>query len=135
MSDCIFCSIIRGDTPAFRIFEDEHHIAFLDIYPAALGHTLVVPKKHSTDIHAISADDYGLLASRAKNIADVLQQKLETDGMTLMQMNREAGWQSVFHTHIHVIPRFSKDSLTQPWRPAPASQDDLAKIHLRISQS
>lgn len=135
MGKCIFCLIVAGEIPAHRLFEDESHLAFLDIFPAALGHTLVVPKKHSTDIHEITARDYGDLAERAKSIADLIQRNLATDGITIMQMNREAGGQSVFHTHIHVIPRFSGDQLIQPWIPMPASQDDLKEIHARIINS
>lgn len=135
MSDCIFCSIISGDVPAFRIYEDETHLAFLDIFPAALGHTLVIPKKHSKDIYEISGPEYGALACRTKEIADLISQKLSTDGVTIMQMNREAGWQSVMHTHFHLIPRYSSDNLRQPWNPSAASQDELSKIHSRINQS
>ena len=135
MSACIFCSIVNVDIPAFRIYEDQDHLAFLDIYPAALGHTLVIPKKHSSDIHEIPGLEYGALASRAKIVADLIQEKLATDGVTIMQMNRAAGWQSVFHTHFHVIPRFTSDNLNQPWKPAAASQDELTEIHSRIIQS
>jgi histidine triad (HIT) family protein len=135
MSACIFCSIVTGDIPAYRIYEDQDHLAFLDIYPAALGHTLVIPKKHSADIHEITGSEYGALASRAKIVADLIQEKLATDGVTIMQMNRVAGWQSVFHTHFHVIPRFTADNLNQPWKPAAASQDELTEIHSRIIQS
>jgi histidine triad (HIT) family protein len=135
MSACIFCSIVNGEIPAFRVYEDEDHIAFLDIFPAALGHTLVIPKKHSADIHEISGTEYGILASRAKVVADLIHKKLATDGITIMQMNRAAGWQSVFHTHFHVIPRFSADTLNQPWKPTAASQDELNEIHSRIIQS
>jgi histidine triad (HIT) family protein len=135
MSTCIFCSIINGEIPAFRIYEDEDHLAFLDIYPAALGHALVIPKKHSADIHEITDSEYGALASRTKVVADLIQGKLATDGVTIMQMNKVAGWQSVFHAHFHVIPRFTADNLNQPWRPAAASQDELSEIHSRIIQS
>jgi len=135
MSACIFCSIVNGEIPAFRVYEDEDHIAFLDIFPAALGHTLVIPKKHSADIHEISGTAYGVLASRAKVVADLIQTKLATDGITIMQMNRAAGWQSVFHAHFHVIPRFTADNLNQPWKPTAASQDELIEIHSRIIQS
>jgi len=135
MSACIFCSIVKEDVPAFRVYEDEDYLAFLDIFPAALGHTLVIPKKHSADIHEITGSEYGALASRAKIVADLIQEKLATDGVTIMQMNRVAGWQSVFHTHFHVIPRFTADNLNQPWKPAAASQDELTEIHSRIIQS
>jgi histidine triad (HIT) family protein len=90
MSACIFCSIVTGDIRSFRIFEDEDHLAFLDIYPAALGHTLVIPKKHSADIHEIPGSEYGALASRTKIVADLIQEKLATDGVTIMQMYRAA---------------------------------------------
>ena len=135
MSNCIFCSIVAREIPAFRVFEDEEHIAFLDIFPAALGHTLVIPKKHSADIHEITALEYGALASRTKSVADLIQEKLDTDGVTIMQMNKAAGWQSVFHTHFHVIPRFTADNLNQPWKPTATSQDELNEIHVRIIQS
>lgn len=135
MSTCIFCSIVNGDVPSFRIFEDSDYLAFLDIFPAALGHALVIPKKHSSDIHEITGPEYGALASRAKLVADIIQEKLSTDGVTIMQMNKAAGWQSVFHTHFHVIPRFTADNLNQPWKPAAASQDELTEIHSRIIQS
>jgi histidine triad (HIT) family protein len=135
MSTCIFCSIINGEIPAFRIYEDEDHLAFLDICPAALGHALVIPKKHSSDIHEITDSEYGALALRTKVVADLIQEKLATDGITIMQMNKVAGWQSVFHTHFHVIPRFTADNLNQPWKPAAASQDELSEIHSRIIQS
>jgi histidine triad (HIT) family protein len=135
MNACIFCSIINGEIPAFRIYEDEGHLAFLDIYPAALGHALVIPKKHSSDIHEITGSEYGALASRTKVVADLIQEKLATDGITIMQMNKVAGWQSVFHTHFHVIPRFTADNLNQPWKPAAVSQDELSEIHSRIIQS
>jgi histidine triad (HIT) family protein len=135
MSNCIFCSIVKGDISAFRVYEDDDHLAFLDIFPAAPGHTLVISKKHSADIHEMSSDGYGALAAKTKLVADLIHKKLKTDGLTVMQMNREAGWQSVFHTHFHVIPRFTADSLTQPWRPSPSSSDELTEIHSRIIQS
>lgn len=135
MNTCIFCSIVEGDLPAFRIFENEDYLAFLDIFPAALGHTLVIPKKHSADIHEITGSEYGALAAQTKEVADLISNKLDTDGVTIMQMNRVAGWQSVFHTHFHVIPRFTSDNLNQPWKPAAASQDELSEIHTRIIQS
>jgi histidine triad (HIT) family protein len=135
MSACIFCSIVTGEIPAFRIYEDQDHLAFLDIFPAVLGHTLVIPKKHSADIHEISGTEYGVLASRAKVVAELIQKKLATDGITIMQMNGEAGWQSVFHTHFHIIPRFTSDNLNQLWKPTAASQDELREIHSRIIQN
>ena len=128
MNDCIFCKIIAGSIPSKKIYEDEKFIAFLDIFPASKGHTLVIPKAHSTDIHEISAEDYGLLAGTAKNVADLLQEKLGSEGTTIFQMNREAGWQTVFHIHIHVIPRWNADGLHKPWDIAPARDEDLIEL-------
>lgn len=132
MSNCIFCQIVAGNAPAYRIFEDEEYLAFLDIFPAVPGHTLVIPKRHSADIHSLSSAEYGELASRAKIVADLLREKLAPDGMTIFQMNREAGWQSVFHAHFHLLPRSSDDLLQKPWQVLPAPEDDLRELQARI---
>lgn len=134
MSDCLFCKIITGDIPSHKIFEDDNHYAFLDIFPASKGHTLVIPKEHHTDIHAMSAEGYGALASRAKIVADLLMKKLGSEGTTVMQMNREAGWQTVFHAHMHVIPRWSGDALHKPWDITPADNDQLALLRRQITE-
>jgi histidine triad (HIT) family protein len=128
MSDCIFCKIVAGEIPSRKIYEDQSHIAFLDIFPAGRGHSLVIPKAHRADIHELSADEYGVMASAAKKVADLLHQKLNSEGTTIMQMNREAGWQTVFHAHIHVIPRWSGDALNKPWDIAPANESELDNL-------
>lgn len=125
MSECIFCSIVAGSSPSHKVFENEHCYAFLDIFPANRGHTLVVPKKHVVDIHDTDALTYAHVAAAAKEVADLLNNTLEPDGTTIFQMSREAGWQTVFHLHMHVIPRWAGDSLHEPWDIAPADQDDL----------
>jgi histidine triad (HIT) family protein len=134
MSDCIFCKIVAGEIPSRKIYEDEGHIAFLDIFPAGRGHTLVIPKSHHVDIHSISADQYAALAKSAKQVADVLHDKLGSEGTTIMQMNREAGWQTVFHAHMHVIPRWPNDALHKPWDIAPANDAELEKIQNLLAE-
>ena len=134
MSDCIFCKIVAGDIPSRKIYEDENHLAFLDIFPAGRGHSLVIPKSHHVDIHSISAADYGALASVAKQVADLLQNRLGSEGTTIMQMNREAGWQTVFHAHMHVIPRWSGDALYKPWDIAPAKDSVLEEIQKLLAE-
>lgn len=134
MNDCIFCKIVAGDIPSKKIYEDDNHIAFLDIFPAGRGHSLVIPKTHHNDIHSISAGEYGALASVAKQVADLLHTKLGSDGTTIMQMNREAGWQTVFHAHMHVIPRWSGDSLHKPWDIAPADEVQLQAIQKLLAE-
>jgi histidine triad (HIT) family protein len=128
MSDCIFCKIIAGEIPSKKIYEDEEHFAFLDIFPAGRGHTLVIPKTHFADIHSMSAHAYGAIASAAKLVADLLHAKLGSEGTTIFQMNREAGWQTVFHAHMHVIPRWSGDGLHKPWDISPADDAELSAI-------
>jgi histidine triad (HIT) family protein len=128
MNDCLFCKIVAGEIPSRRIFEDDDFIAFLDIFPASKGHTLVIPKEHHADIHSIPADAYGQLAARAKTVADLLMDKLKSQGTTIFQMNREAGWQTVFHLHMHVIPRWEGDGLHKPWDIAPAVDSELEEL-------
>lgn len=132
MSTCIFCAIVAGDIPSRKVYEDDSHLAFLDIFPANPGHTLVIPKSHRADIHEMTDMEYGALASRAKVVADLLSTKLSSDGTTIFQMNREAGWQTVFHAHIHVIPRFTGDGLHKPWDIKQASDAELDEIAKRI---
>ncbi|CAB4886549.1 unannotated protein [freshwater metagenome] len=134
MNSCIFCKILAGDIPSKKIYEDEKFYAFLDIFPAGKGHTLVIPKEHSADIHEISSDQYGALAATAKDVADLLQRKLSSEGTTIFQMNRESGWQTVFHIHMHVIPRWSDDALHKPWDIAPAVDSDLVELQRIICE-
>jgi histidine triad (HIT) family protein len=132
MSSCIFCGIIAGEVPSRKVYEDSDFLAFLDIFPANPGHTLVIPKTHLQDIHEMSAIEYGELASRAKIVADLLVDKLNAEGMTIFQMNKEAGWQTVFHAHMHVIPRFKGDALHQPWVIRKASEEELDSIASKL---
>jgi histidine triad (HIT) family protein len=134
MSNCIFCSIIAGDIPAHKVYEDAGYLAFLDIFPASKGHTLIIPKAHHADIHSMPADIYGGMAAIAKKVADLLMNKLSSEGTTIFQMNREAGWQTVFHAHMHVIPRWSGDALHKPWDIAPADQNELAELKKLLAE-
>jgi len=128
MSECLFCKIVEGAIPSRKVFESKDCYAFLDIFPAAKGHTLVIPKKHHTDIHDIDSQTYSSVAAAAKEVADLLRVKLGSEGTTIFQMNREAGWQTVFHLHMHVIPRWSDDGLHKPWDIAAASDNELEEV-------
>jgi histidine triad (HIT) family protein len=114
--------------------ENEDCYAFLDIFPANPGHTLVIPKIHVKDIHEADASTYSHVAAMAKEVADLLATKLGSDGTTIFQMSREAGWQTVFHLHMHVIPRWSDDKLHKPWDIAPASEESLTEISQQITK-
>jgi len=128
MPDCIFCKIVEGSIPSHKVYEDDHCYAFLDIFPANRGHTLVIPKKHVKDIHEADAETYAHVAAAAKKVADLLAGKLGSEGTTIFQMSREAGWQTVFHLHMHVIPRWEDDGLHKPWDIAPASDAQLLDV-------
>jgi histidine triad (HIT) family protein len=132
MSECLFCKIIEGAIPSRKVFENQDCFAILDIFPAAKGHTLVIPKKHVIDIHDSDAQTYSVVAAVAKEVADLLQTKLGSQGTTIFQMNREAGWQTVFHLHMHVIPRWSDDGLHKPWDIAAATDSQLSAVHDEI---
>ena len=128
MDGCIFCKIVEGSLPSIRVFEDEHTIAIMDINPATRGHVLVIPRRHSADIHEIGEDDLGRCAAIAKALAGRAMKGLAADGVTIMQSNGAAAWQTVFHYHVHVIPRYRDDPLVLPWQPAAGDIDEIAEI-------
>ena len=133
MPDCVFCKIVEGSLPSIRVFEDEHTIAIMDINPATSGHALVMPRRHADDIHDIPADDLARCAAVARELAGRAVHGLGADGVTIMQSNGAAAWQTVFHYHVHVIPRYDGDPLRLPWRPAPgdmAGITELSKAYL-----
>jgi histidine triad (HIT) family protein len=134
MSECIFCKIVEGSIPSHKVFENENCYAFLDIFPANRGHTLVIPKNHVKDIHEADAKTYSDVAATAKHVADLLQRQLGSDGTTVFQMSREAGWQTVFHLHMHVIPRWDNDGLHKPWDIAPDQESDLLEVLQQITK-
>lgn len=108
MSDCIFCQIIAGHIPSSKVYEDEEVLAFLDITQVTKGHTLVVPKKHYRNILEMDGQDSSALFARIPKIAQQLQKKLDAKGMNIINNNEEAAGQTVFHTHIHLLPRFDE---------------------------
>jgi histidine triad (HIT) family protein len=109
MPDCIFCKIIRGELPSYKIFENEHVLAFLDIHPTNAGHTLVIPKRHSKNIFDIPKEDWAHVTEAARMLAAAIEKALNADGVNLGMNNREHAGQIVDHTHVHIIPRFKGD--------------------------
>jgi histidine triad (HIT) family protein len=123
--DCIFCAIVSGDAPATIIDEDEHTIAFMDIHPWTRGHALVIPRKHAENILEISDDELGHVMRAVKRLAGRVHEKLDTDGMNLLNSTGRAAWQTVFHFHVHVIPRYEGDPLQLPVRPEEGDEDEI----------
>ena len=124
--DCLFCKIVAGEIPATRIHEDERTVAFMDINPATRGHVLVVPREHSRDLLTIEPKDLKAVATAAQKLAAVMPDRLGADGVNLLNSCGRAAWQTVFHFHMHVIPRYDGDTLRLPWQPAPGDRDDIA---------
>ena len=104
--DCIFCKIINGDIPCYKIYEDDKILAFLDVNPVSCGHTLIIPKEHTLDVLSIDNNILINIVDKAKDIANLLTDKLNADGFTLVQNNGIA--QEVKHFHLHVIPKYNK---------------------------
>lgn len=124
--DCLFCKIVAGELPATRIAESDRAVAFMDINPATRGHALVVPRTHTPDLLAADPDDVAACALLAQQVARRAHDALEPDGVNLLQSTGAAAWQTVFHLHLHVIPRYAGDPLRLPWTPAPGDPDEIA---------
>lgn len=108
MSDCIFCKIVAGEIPSVKVYEDDAVLAFLDITQVTKGHTLVIPKKHSRNLLEMTADEAGELFSRIPKIASLIKENLGAEGMNIVNNNEAIAYQSVFHTHVHLLPRYAE---------------------------
>src|SRR5437016_735066 len=124
--DCLFCKILAGELPAQIVDEDERTIAFMDIAPATRGHALVIPRVHSADLRGIADDDLEAVALASRRLAARMTERLGADGINLLNACGPAAWQTVFHFHVHVIPRYADDPLRLPWVPAPGDPDQIA---------
>jgi len=126
--DCIFCKIVAGELPSERIDEDEHTIAFIDLNPWTRGHALVIPRRHSRNLYEVPDEDLQYAVVAAKRLALAMRDRLSCDGVNLLNACEPPAWQTVFHTHIHVIPRYEGDPLQVPVRPRQAEPDELAQV-------
>ena len=126
--DCIFCKIVAGELPAERVQEDEHTVAFMDLNPWTRGHALVIPRTHSKNLYEVPDEDLRHTASAAKRLAERMRDRLGCDGVNLLNACEPAAWQTVFHFHIHVIPRYVDDPLRLPVHPEQASREELGAV-------
>lgn len=125
-ADCMFCQIVAGELPATVVDEDELTIAFMDINPATAGHALVIPRAHASDLGSVSARDLEACAIAAQRLARRALSALDAVGVNLLNAYGAAAWQTVFHFHIHVIPRYEDDPLRLPWVPGEGDPDEIA---------
>jgi histidine triad (HIT) family protein len=132
LSDCVFCAIVTGVRTALVIDEDDDTIAFLDIAPATPGHTLVIPRAHVRDICSLDSATAAAIGVATARVAQLLRDRLKPAGMNVMNAAGVAGWQSVFHLHMHVVPRYDANELTRGWIPRPGVEADLRALHARI---
>ena len=124
--DCLFCKIIAGELPSQRVDEDERTVSFMDINPATRGHALVVPRAHWKDLREIDPEDLTAVALAAQRLASRAVNRLQADGVNLLNSCGATAWQTVFHFHVHVIPRYADDPLRLPWTPKPGDADEIA---------
>lgn len=130
--NCVFCKIVRGELPCFRVYEDEKSLAFLDIHPVNPGHTLVIPKAENTkNIFDVSSEDWIATTEAARKVAHALEKALSPDGVNIMMNNRSHAGQVIFHPHIHVIPRFKGDGLTQ-WKHRDYPDGEAKRVQEKI---
>jgi histidine triad (HIT) family protein len=119
---------VAGELPAEKVDQDEHTIAFMDINPWTRGHALVIPRNHSRNLYEVNEGDLHSAATAAKRLALRMRDRLRCDGVNLLNACEPAAWQTVWHFHVHVIPRFEGDPLELPVRPHEAEPDELAAV-------
>jgi histidine triad (HIT) family protein len=126
--DCIFCAIASGDGPAEIVDSDEHTVAFMDISPATRGHALVIPRTHSANLMEISDEDLERTTLAARRLARKIDAALQPAGFNVINACGAAAWQTVFHFHLHVIPRYESDPLKLPWIPRGGDPEQIAAV-------
>ncbi|HWD64385.1 MAG TPA: HIT family protein [Solirubrobacteraceae bacterium] len=126
--DCIFCQIVAGQIPAQIVAEDERTVSFMDISPGSRGHALVIPRRHARDLWEIEPEELAAVMKAAQRLALRVRERLGADGVNLIHSTGAAAWQTVFHFHVHVLPRYEDDPLRLPWTPAPGDPDEIAAL-------
>ena len=129
---CIFCQIVSREAPAHRVFEDERTLVFMDIFPVADGHTLIIPKSHSSNLLETEDSDLGAIISHSRRVAHALSEVFQPDGIGVFQLNGAAAGQTVFHYHMHLIPRMRGDTLQIHSR-TPGDPEKLAETAQRLA--
>ena len=133
--DCIFCKIANGIIPSATIYENSDFKVILDVSPASKGHTLILPKEHFDNILDMDADTAGKLFSLAAAVARALKQATGCDGMNIVQNNGEIAGQTVFHFHMHLIPRYEGDSVQVSWEPGTATKEELNEFAAAVKKA
>jgi histidine triad (HIT) family protein len=130
--DCIFCKVIAGEIPGEIVDSDDRTVTVMDINPATRGHVVVIPREHSEDLLAVSEEDLAATMNAVRRITSRMQETIEPDGFNMLNNMGRVAWQSIFHFHVHVIPRYRDDPLQLPWLPEPADPAELATVAAEI---
>ncbi len=130
--NCIFCKIANGEIPSKTVYEDENFRAILDLEPAAKGHTLILPKNHYKNLFELPEEVAEEVLVVAKKLGAQLVDKLHSDGLNIMQNNGEVAGQTVFHFHMHLIPRYKDDNQEIGWEKNEPSQEELEEVRKQI---
>ena len=128
MNDCIFCKIAGGEIPSYTVYEDNDFRAIMDISPAAKGHVIILPKQHAADVFELSEELASKIYVVAKKIAAAVKEVIGCDGVNILQNNGEAAGQTVFHLHMHIIPRWKGDSIKITWTSDEANKDMIKEV-------
>ena len=126
--DCIFCKIANGEIPSATVYEDSICRVILDVNPANKGHALIIPKEHFDNIYSMDAETAAKIFTIATEVAKAQKAELNPDGLNILQNNGEAAGQTVFHFHMHLVPRYIKDNVTMTWIPDKADTEELSAL-------
>lgn len=127
-TNCIFCKIANGEIPSKTLYEDDNFRVILDLGPATKGHALILPKEHYANLYELPEETAGEVMKLAKKMADRMKERLGCEGLNLVQNNGDLAGQTVFHFHMHMIPRYQADGQKIGWKPGELTQDELEEI-------
>ena len=134
-NNCIFCKIANGEIPSKTLYEDEEFRVILDLAPATKGHALILPKSHYKNLYELPDETAAKVMKLAKQMATIMTEKLGCDGFNIVQNNNEVAGQTVFHFHMHLIPRYENDNQRISWNPLEMTQDELEAVKNQITES
>ncbi len=132
--NCIFCKLANGVFPTNKIYEDDEFTVILDINPANLGHALILPKQHYANLFEIDEEVAGRAMKLAKKVATIIKEELGCDGINVVQNNGIAAGQTVFHFHVHIIPRYDDDGCKIGWPQREVDEASLAEMTKRLAE-
>lgn len=131
---CIFCKIVDGSIPSYKIYEDENTLAFLDISQVTIGHTLVVPKKHYENVFELDEKEASLLFENVVRVAKMLKENLNVSNLNILNNNGNLAYQSVNHYHIHLIPRYENDNFSINFPSNKLSEEEFTNLKNKITK-